>query len=412
MTPKHRTPSCTRRGVRARAGGFGPWLWRGFVYAALAGCAGVPAPGTATDPTAGEVRLPGQSGFDAYLVHRSDVGVWTVECLPVFERFGCPEIVALDDKGRCTVLNSYSGKWSPWVAVQDGEWLGGIAHADIDPRRPGKELYVGGKRGNLYQLCPHPQGGFDANVVAYLPGKEIHTLAAADLDRSRDGVELLAFTHPGGLYLLTPDAQAGGFECRLLQELPGRIRDAAELRGPDGSLVGVATASRAGEVGLLKLEGGVPTWTTLYRTEMGLGRLAVRPRREGEPLTLYVTCDDGQVVRLEQRADGVFDAAVIYTGPQGPRGVVAGRFHTDPAVESVAVFGYSKKVQLLTRTDKGWRVETLFEDADKGHWLAVGELDGRNATDEILLSGYGARVVMLTRPPGYGLPPGPAVDWE
>ncbi|MBL8761483.1 MAG: hypothetical protein JNL50_09295 [Phycisphaerae bacterium] len=345
-------------------------------------------------------------------MHQSDVGVWTVECLPVFERFGCPEIVALDDKGRCTVLNSYSGKWTPWVAVQDGDWLGGIAHADVDPRRPGRELYVGGKRGNLYQLCPHPQGGFDSNVIAYLPGKEIHTLAAAEIDGSRDGVELLAFTHPGGLYLLSPGPEPGSFTSQLLEELPGRVRDAVVLQDPNGRMIGVATVSRTGEVRLLRLEGGTPAWTTLYRTEMGLGRLAVKPSRTGEPLVLYVTCDDGRVVRLEQRADGELDAADIYVGPQGPRGLVAGRFHEDPGVESVALFGYSKKVQLLTRASDGWRIETIFEDSDKGHWLAVGEVDGRNVTDEILLCGYAERVVMLARPPGYGILPGTAVDRE
>ena len=94
----------------------------------------------------------------------------------------------------------------------------------------------------------------------------------------------------------------------------------------------------------------------------------------------------------------------------GRRGIVAGRFHADPQTESIAVFGYSKKVQLLTRERGSWRVETIFEDVDKGHWLAVGELDGRNATDEIILSGYGARVVLLARPPGYGLAPSTATD--
>ena len=68
----------------------------------------------------------------------------------------------------------------------------------------------------------------------------------------------------------------------------------------------------------------------------------------------------------------------------------------------MAIFGYSKNVELLTRTDDGWQAETLFEDRDKGHWLSAAELDGRNGTDEILLSGYGARIVLLSRPPGYG----------
>jgi hypothetical protein len=125
---------------------------------------------------------------------------------------------------------------------------------------------------------------------------------------------------------------------------------------------------------------------------------------------LYATCDDGRVIRLEQGKEGTFTPEVIYAGPQGLRGIVSGRFHADPNVESVAVFGYSRRVQLLTRYDDRWHVETLFEDVDKGHWLAVGELDGRNATDEIILSGYGARVVLLARPPDCGLAGNPPVQ--
>jgi hypothetical protein len=90
----------------------------------------------------------------------------------------------------------------------------------------------------------------------------------------------------------------------------------------------------------------------------------------------------------------------VHVGPQGPRGLAAGRFHADPELESLALFGYSREVVLLTRRDGGWESEILFVDRDKGHWLSVAELDGRNETDEILLSGYGARVVLLARPPG------------
>ncbi len=374
----------------------------------LVSCSGCHAPRpigtTVSEPWKGEVPLEAMGGFDAYLVHAGDVGIWTVKCLPIFERYGCPQIVALDDRGRCTILNSYSGKWTPTVAVQDGQWLGGIAHADVDPRRLGKELYVGGKRGNIYQVWPHPQGGFDANVVGYLPGKEIHTLVAGDLDRSRPGLELIAFTRPGGLYAIEPSGDAGtSFTCRLLQELPGRIRDAVILDADEGASPVVATVSRAGEVALLRFETGKPTWTVIYRTEMGLGRIAVKPSGPRDSPVLYVTADDGRILRLQREQDGSFSPEVVFAGPQGPRGLVAGRFDEDPNTETLAVFGYSRKVQLLTREADGWRVETIFEDLDKGHWLAAAELDGRNATDELIASGYGSRVILLARPPGFGL---------
>ena len=67
------------------------------------------------------------------------------------------------------------------------------------------------------------------------------------------------------------------------------------------------------------------------------------------------------------------------------------------------MFGYSRKVELLSRVPGGpWESEVLFTDVDKGHWLATGELDGRNSTDEIVGSGYGGRIFLLSRPPGYG----------
>ena len=141
-----------------------------------------------------------------------------------------------------------------------------------------------------------------------------------------------------------------------------------------------------------------------------MGRLALRRHAPpGSPAVLYATCDDGVVLRLEEGAEGAWRTETIYAGPQGPRGIAAGRFDADPARETVATYGYGMRAQLLTRTEGGWKAEDLFEDRDKGHWMCAAELDARNGTDEILLSGYGKRVVLLFRPPGYGLP-GVATD--
>lgn len=127
---------------------------------------------------------------------------------------------------------------------------------------------------------------------------------------------------------------------------------------------------------------------------------------------LYATRDDGLVLRFEQEGS-TWQRELVYAGPQGPRGIAAGRFDADPAVETVAVFGYSARVELLSRrAGEPWRVETLLEDRDKGHWLETAELDGRNATDELLCSGYGKRVLLLARAPGHGLPPTSATSSE
>jgi hypothetical protein len=135
---------------------------------------------------------------------------------------------------------------------------------------------------------------------------------------------------------------------------------------------------------------------------MGIGRIATAPGPIDGRLVLYTTHDDGRVMRHARVPDGTWRHEAIYLGPQGPRGIAAGRFEADPGVETVAVFGYSRCVELLARRGERWEVTPLFEDLDRGHWLSAAELDGRNATDELLASGYAGRIVLLARPPGFG----------
>ena len=366
----------------------------------LAACAAAPeGPDPVHDPTLREVRLPSTSEWNASLVIDTfPTGIWTVAVRQVFPQYACPEIIGLDDRGRCHVLVSYSGKWTPVTTIADGSWLGGLARGDVDPRVPGPELYTGGRAGNLYQIVTHREGIADNRRIARLPGREIHTLVAADLVPERGGDELIAFTRPGGLFLLTPREREDGFDVLHVEDLPGRVRDAAWIseRGE------VATVDRAGRLRLCAWTAEGPEWRTIFARPMGMGRLAVS-ERDGRTV-IYNTCDDGTIWRHVERGAEDWGHEMIYAGPQGPRGIVSGRFDRNPSVETLAVFGYSARVELLTRTTGGWKVETIFTDRDKGHWLAKGELDGRNATDEIVLSGYGARIVLLSRPPGYGLP--------
>lgn len=358
---------------------------------------------TRPDPAREEVALPAEGGWRASLVYEGDAGIWTVKTAQVFERFGAPEIIGLDDRGRCTVLVSYSGKWTPFQTVTDNAWLGALAHVDLDPHRPGRELYTGGLSGTLYQIHPRRDRGFDCVIPVRLRGRELHTFAAGDLDPAREGNELLVFTRAGRVLELRPPGAAGGtWSTRPVAELPGRVRDARVLPDPRTGGARIAAASRAGTVLLGRLREGLFRVQPILEEPMGFGRLAAGGNG---PAVLYAARDDGVVVRLEEGADGSWRRTVVYTGPQGVRGLAAGRFHADPDVECLAVFGYSGKVQLLTREPGGpWSVETLFKDRDKGHWLCKGELDGRNTTEELVGSGYGKRIFMLARPPGYGLP--------
>lgn len=354
---------------------------------------GSPAPNGAT-PAQGEVPLPAAAGWDARLLLDNDAGVWTVKSMQVFPQYACPEVVGLDDRGRCWILVSYSGKWTPFEEVHDGTWLGGLAHGDLDPRVPGAELYTGAQSGNVYQVRVYPHGARDARLIAHLGGREIHTLVALP-ERG-----LLVFTRPGGLWLLTPDGADGAWRELALGDLPGRVRDAEVVDIPGTGGPAVLTAARNGELALLRLGADGPNWETIDRTPMGCGRLAWDPER---PAVVYNGLDDGRLLRHERLGDGSWRHETIYLGPQGVRGVAAGRFSAEPGVdETVAVFGYSGKVQLLSRRGAVWSVETIFEDRDQGHWLAAAEVDGRNGTRELLASGYGKRIVLLARPPGYG----------
>lgn len=357
------------------------------------------------DPSKAEVSLPALSGWNATLVlDQGPVGIWTVAEAKVFPAYACPEIAALDDRGRLHLLWSYSGKWTPVTTVNDGKWLGGFVHDDLDPRLPGPEIYTGSQNGNIFQVTTHEPLCCSSRRIAQIPGREVHTLVGGDLDPKTPGSELLAFTNPGGLYLLQPDTQGEGWRTKPLGDLPGRIRDAVLLPTEAGEPREIATVGRHGKFETLTLEDGVPTWRTLHEAPMGMGRLSLRPGATPQSLVAYTVADDGRVWRHARDASHTWTTELIYVGDQGMRGCAAGHFDADPSVETVAVFGYFRRVELLSRRDDGWHVETLFVDRDKGHWIARGEFDGRNDTDELVATGYSGRVVLLSRPPGYGLP--------
>ena len=353
------------------------------------------------DPTQKEVPLPAGAGWHASLViDNGDVGIWTVKSFQVFEHLACPEIVGVDNKGRCNVLMSYSGKWTPIRIIHDGTWLGALTHGDVDPRFEGAEIYTGSQRGHIYQVLAYRETALDCRRIAVIPGREIHTMVQGDFDPRTPGKELLVFTRPGGVYRLTPDGKDGRFTTTHLGDIDGRVRDAVPLPGPGPSTL--ATVSRTGKLRLLRIGAEGLEWTTIYSAPMGMGRLALAPSRPGGPVVLYTTHDDGRILRHTGMPGGTWTTETIYQGPQGPRGIAAGRFDADPEAETVAIFGYSTHVELLTRRSDGWTSERIFTDRGKGHWLGVAEVDGRNATRELIASGYGARIVLLARPPGYG----------
>lgn len=338
-------------------------------------------------------------GWRASLVLDNDpVGIWRMEPLQFFPQYATPEVIGLDDRGSCWIMVNYSGKWTPTRLLHDGVWLGALDHADVDPTAPGKELYVGGKRGVLYQMRSYHDGLADARRIATFDGREVHTIVAGSLREGSNEPEILVFTRPGALYRVTP--QPGGtFATEFLGELAGRIRDARRL--PDGKTI--VTAGRDGKISLLRMTAAGAQWQVIHDLDSGRGRLALgEVQASGMPL-IYSTGDAGRVFRHEFIADGSWQTSTIYSGPLGPRGLIAGHFLPNHDIETVAVFGYSGRVELLQCEGDQWSASTLFEDRDRGHWLSKIEIDGRNHTDEILLSGYGARMVLLSADPGSGV---------
>jgi hypothetical protein len=361
-----------------------------------------PAQAPVADPAQQEVALPCATGWRASLVFDARVGVWTVACANLLPQYGCPEVIALDDRGRCTVLRSYSGRWTPQPTIEDGKWFAPVAVGDLDPGLPGVEIYTGGLGGRLWQIRPRPAGHFDCRVVDEWPGEEIHTLVLGEFDAQRRGAALLAFLASGRVHVVRPPMAGGhGLEVGPVAQLSGRVRQAVALGLPDGPAL--ATVSRAGELAIARLRGTQLEQRIVAREPMGLGRLVARIAPDNT-LVVYATRDDGVVLRYAGPAGGELAREIVYVGPQGPRGIAAGRLHEDPRRECLAVFGYSQRVELLSRLPgEPWQSEVIFTDVDKGHWLDTAELDGRNATDELIGSGYSGRVFLLSRPPGYGL---------
>ncbi|MCB9891324.1 MAG: hypothetical protein H6833_06745 [Planctomycetes bacterium] len=360
-------------------------------------------------PEDGEVVLPCAEGWRAHMVFDAGVGVWTVVAAKVHEQYGCPELIALDDRGRCTVLRSYSGKWTPESTITDGKWLAPTAVGSLHQAARTRSVYVGGASGRLWQLRPRTGGVFDCRVLAEWNGEEVHTVVLGDIDTTTPGAELLVFLASGRVFRVdSRSAEDSDFDVRELESVPGRVREALLVKTGDGR-TNVLAVSRAGFLASLHLEGAKLATRFLAREPMGLGRIASTMR--GDELVLYVTRDDGVILRFAGDRDAILTGEldltreIIYAGPQGPRGIACGHFHEDPAVESIAIFGYSKCVELLSREGEGpWSVTTIFEEIDKGHWLSTCEVDGRNGTDELVASGYAGRVVLLSRPPGFGLP--------
>ena len=381
--------------------------------------AGAAQPALATPTTAAPTSAAGpvssllsvREGWEARAwLDQGTVGVWTVQCLDVVPDYAGPEVVAVDDKGRLHILFTYSGRMYSWQVVEDREWLGGVWLADVDPAIPGPELYTGGRRGNLYQIVWKPWAAFSVVSPCHVNG-ELNNVVAADFEPSRPGLELIGFLHPRGIVRFRPENQ---FAPEEVNADAIRLRDAAVFR--DGDRDSAMVASRDGTLGVLRAgNDGKYAIDVIARRSNGFGRVTKSPWTENGFPVFFAGCDDGAVLRVSRDASGRFVARDIWVGTRGVRGVAADVFGADPAQETVAVFGYGREIVMLERTQGGtFGATTVFTDREKGHWLCAGELDDRNSTRELVACGFGGRVVVLSRTPGFGVatPVSPAAPAE
>ena len=347
--------------------------------------------------------LPANQGWRADRIHHSDAGVWYLHVDDVVADYGQHDVIAADDKGRFLLLTVYSGQWTAQSVVPDGQWLAPTRPADVDPRVPGRELYAGGRSGSLHRvtLRPQPFAKFtlESVEIGHRPGEEFHAVVAGDFAPTA-GDELLAFAITGAVFQLLPSGDGTAFTTLQVATVPGRVRDVVVVPGGAGEPATLLGVSRAGHLLRMQLHPGELRWTSVLQEDSGLGRIAAA---KGRPGVFYATRDDGVVVRAALAADGRVDRSVIYAGGQGLRGVASGHFFADDR-EALAVYGYDKAIHVVHRRgDEPWQVETVLTTTQKGHWLAVGELDGRNGTDELVASGFDGDVILVARPPGYAL---------
>ncbi len=338
------------------------------------------------------------TGWNTRTMWESDAPVWSVYTADILPGKAGTEIVAMDENGRATLLFMNNDQPLPWHILMDGMWLGAAAFGDADPGVPGKELYLAGSRGNLYQVVPLKQGGFESRVIWYARD-EIHCLILGEVVPANPGLDLLACTVGGEICLLTPRRAGGAWSVELLYREPARVRDAVvfdfhpELEGDE-----ILYVSRSGRLVMVRWNGTSLETNAVYSDSQGLARIALGPVLESGMPVVYTAGDDGRILRFTKSPSGGWSGEPIFEGEAGARGVAPVRISGDGSEECLAIFGYSKEVVLLRRK-KGelcFSSEIIFRDSDKGHWLEAAALDSRSKSDEILISGYSGKVTLLS----------------
>jgi len=332
--------------------------------------------------------------------------------------------------------------------------LGACAIGDVDPDRPGLEVVAVDGNGDVH-LVYRDGDGWGHETIAQTGGEKIQcavgrfgsgfvgeAIAVVGVQEGREdeggkgAVGLVGKTPDGWVYRpvagefqhlvhgvliadVDPSAEGnellvGGFDKRLViyasedgvqrQILSQRIAAPAKAIAAWTNGVAVVEAGKVMEV-FTRTEHvsealSMTAWTGTLVSSPGMGFQA-RIAQTGDGARLLVACDDG-TLRLFDRDEGgdYAQMAVLTQEAQKLRGAVFGNFKKALPGEPVrllpATAGYEGKVTLFEPTSDGtWHPVFLYDDGDKLHFLAVGDLLPEAPGDELVTCGTSGRLVLI-----------------
>jgi len=278
--------------------------------------------------------------------------------------------------------------WHGEVVASAGGEMISCAIGDADPSRPGLEAVVGGMRKG-----GEDSGGMGAAHLLYRDDAGwhletifddtalVHGVCIGDVDPRHDGEEVVCV----------------GFSLKAT--ILGRYRagwgtlGSADLTSPGKNAVvfndGAVVACAGGSLDWLAFDDG------MWSSESAPFGYSGPARVDGQGEQILVACDDGSLQLAEFEGH-----ETIYKENKKLRGAVLADL--DPSVPGIeaATAGYEKKVTLLYPPQAGettWTAQTLWQDTEKLHHLAGGELLADGQGLELVAVGYSGRVIVASR---------------
>jgi hypothetical protein len=324
-----------------------------------------------------------------------------------------PQIVGVDQAGHLVLadLGPAGGTPSGRVLYENRSEMTGLEVADVDPSVPGEEIYAG-----AYEPGQDDVGGWVLEAVVdgdrtkvrrvFTAGAYVHTIESVPPATPGGPRRLVVGTYAGEIHVLTPTPGEGEWEHRLVYRDPPvsdprpkdprpRIKDLTLLRDPSGramhEVFAVFAGGRAVYADLDRPDSGV----IVAEEDGGWGR-ACRDDATGA----YACGYKGRVVHFTRDASNAFAAEVLEQEgtDAGLRGMVTGRFPLPGASDEVAplaTFGFHRRCRAILPRAGAWDPVTLFTDTDRGHTLVAADLVPGNDADELVLSGYSKRILVL-----------------